>query len=104
MTVYLAAFAVDRTVEEVAGVELYARLVRVDVERAAAHRVDDAGGVVPWTPSVEHPVVVVAAGDLELLVRHVDPRADRRRLAEVEGCALDRWELTGRDQGRIDRR
>src|SRR5690349_19936669 len=72
MAVDLTAFAPDRAVEEVARVELNSRLVGVDVESAAAGRLDDSGGMVARAAAVEHPIMVVTARDLELLVRLVD--------------------------------
>ena len=45
LRVDVAALALDRAVEEVARVELHARLGRRDVERAAALRLGDARGV-----------------------------------------------------------
>src|SRR5438105_10086534 len=42
VNVHVAGFADDRAVEEIARVELNARLRRAEVERAASRRLDDA--------------------------------------------------------------
>ena len=78
--------------------------VRVDLELAAARRVEDLGGgndrrrVRP----VEHEVMVVPAAERDLLVAGVtDPGADRLRLREVERRSGHRVDRARRDQGRV---
>src|SRR5690242_5063487 len=89
VTVDHSTFPVDGTIEEVAGVELDTWLVRGDVERAAARRLDDARRMpLPRTCSIEHEVVIVPTRNLQLLVRLGDTRTDRGRLAEVERGTL----------------
>ena len=54
--------------------------------------------------SVQHPIVVVAAGDLQLLVVGPDARADHFRLGEIERRAGHRRQFAGRDQRLVHRR
>ena len=93
LAVHPPAGADERAVEEVAGVELDAGLGGEHLEGAAAVGVLGAGGeeqLAVVQLAVEHPVVVVAAPDHELLERGVaDAVADRRRRAEVHRRALD---------------
>ena len=51
----------------------------------------------------EDVVVVVAAGEPELVKRLTDPLTDERRLSEVEWCALDGRDRPGRNQVLVDR-
>ena len=86
-------------VEEVAGVELDAGLGGVDGEGAAGAGIgDDDGRFGEGVRSVEDPVVVVAAGELELLVLVVDAGADGGRGAEVEGSAGHGRQIAGGDE------
>src|SRR5215216_6384576 len=105
LPVHPAAGADQRPVQEVAGVELDARLVGDDLQDPAAPRLDDPGrqleaAAVP----VQHPVVVVAAPDDELLEPVADARPDGGRAPEVHRRAADPGDLAGRDQGRVNRR
>src|SRR6266545_1378203 len=94
----------QRPVQEVARVELQARLVGDDLEDAAAARLDHPRGQLQAAAvAVEHPVVVVAAADHELRVAVADARADGGRVPEVEGGAPEVGDLAGRDQRRVDR-
>ena len=92
-------------VEEVPGVELYARLCGRHIERAPAGRLRHMRGVnEPATSrgSVQHERVVVTVAVLQLLVRLIDARANRRRLAEVERRSRDRRQSARRDERRVD--
>ena len=107
VNVHVAGFADDRAVEEIARVELNARLRRAEVERAASRRLDDAcrvGQASRPIPAIEHLVVIVAAAEANLLVRCADPGAHRDRHAEVERRTGDRRQLARRNERRIDRR
>src|SRR3982751_1303543 len=105
MTVDAPTLSVDRPVEEVARVELHARLIGGDLEGAAARRLDDARGArLARSRSIENEVVIVSTGNLQLLVRLGDPRTDGCRRAEIERRAGDRRQLTGRNQRRVDGR
>ena len=89
----LPALADDRPVQEVAGVELDAGLVRPDLQHAAALRILDPGRQGRRSAAAsQDEVVVVAALDLG------DPLADGVRRGEVEGRPGDRRDLARRDQ------
>src|SRR5215212_2361860 len=92
-------------VEEVAGVELDAGLVGEDLQHPPAARVLQPGRQLqPGAAPVEHPVVVVAAADLELLEAVVaDALADPGRAGEVHRRAGHRVDRPGGDQGGVDR-
>src|SRR5438045_2544814 len=82
-----AARAEQASIEKIARVELDPGLGRLDVEDAAAARVDESGRRVEragWRSRrhVEDPVVVVAASQQQLRVAATDPSADRRRPTE----------------------
>src|ERR1700694_4412880 len=86
----LTRLAVLRSIQEVAGVELHARLRRSHREYASTARiVDPSCGLDLAVLAAQHPVVVVAPGDLQLLVILSDACANRSRMPEVERCALD---------------
>ena len=53
--------------------------------------------------AVHHEVVIDAAAQQDLRVGRADARADQRRIAEVERGVVDRRELAGGNQSRIDR-
>src|SRR5215213_5561525 len=92
-------------VEEVARVELDAGLVGEDLQYPPAARVLQPGRQLqPGAAPVEHPVVVVAAADLELLEAVVtDALADPGRTGEVHRRAGHRVDGPGGDQGGVDR-
>src|SRR5439155_3722996 len=95
----------DRAVEEVPRVELQPRLGGEDVERAAVRRLEHVCRVrQAGSGSVQHEVVIVAATPLELGVRLLDARADRRGCAEVERRAGDARQLARGNEGRVHRR
>ena len=59
--VHVTTFADDRPIEEIAAVELEARLIGVHVERASGRRLHDTGGVNHSSATaVQHEVVIVA--------------------------------------------
>src|SRR5690348_16864631 len=99
------AFSLDGAVQEIPRVELQTRLIGKDVQRAATGGIDYPRRVMRLGPraTIEHEVVVVAAGDLELSVGGVDPRADGGRSPEIEGRSRHRREDTGGNQGGVDR-
>src|SRR4029450_6950261 len=101
-----AAGADDGAVEEVAGVELDAGLDGQDLEHPPAPRVLQPGRQLqPGAVPVEHPVVVVAAAELQLLEAVVaDALADPGRPGEVHRRAGHRVDGPGGDQGVADRR
>src|SRR5215211_4770989 len=92
-------------VEEVARVELDAGLVGEDLQHPPAARVLQPGRQLqPGAAPVEHPVVVVAAADLELLEAVVtDALADPGRTGEVHRRAGHRVDGPRGDQGGVDR-
>ena len=85
----LAPFALDAAVEKVAGVELHARLRRVDFEDPPAHRLIDSGRQRGRAAAVQHKIVVVALAQEQLFILLLDPRADRRRLGKVHRRPFD---------------
>src|SRR6266508_2533857 len=104
LPVHPAAGADQGAVQEVARVELDARLVGEDLQDPAASRVGQPRRQLqPGAAPVQHPVVVVAAADDELRVAVADARTDRGRPGEVQRRAGHRGDLAGGDQGRVDR-
>ncbi len=107
LPVGVTARADERAVEEVARVELGARLGRPGLQHAAGGRIGDRRDQLQrgvTRRAIEHEVVVVALPDHDLLVGVADPRADRRRRREVERRPRDRSDHAGRDQRGVDRR
>src|SRR5215475_5236747 len=100
----LAGFALHFS-EKVSDVKLNARFGRPDFHYSARRRFGDFSRLTQYSGlAVDDEVVVVALAEFQLLFVLVDARADRRRPREIEGRAFDASQLTGRDQGRIDRR
>src|SRR4051812_35824533 len=102
-----AAFAGDGAVEEIAGIELQARLGGGDLHRATTRRLNDARGedqrVRGRAVAVEHPVVIVAVAVPNLgVLSLVDSRSDRRRRTEIERRALHGRDLARWYQRRVD--
>ena len=104
MGVRLAAFADRGAVEEIAAVELDAGFLRPHFQGPARSGLRDDGrerelaGLI-----VEHPVVIVAAGELQLFLWRVDALADTVRVREVERRAGDAGEFAGGDKAGIHR-
>src|SRR5690242_9804224 len=75
-----AALAANRAVEEIAGVQLYARLRRRDLHRATARwRGDERDAPRLAALTSEHEGMVVATRHLQLRMVSLDPRADPLR-------------------------
>ena len=92
------------SIKEVAGIELNARLRCLDCHFAAALRISNDGGHTQRTGvAIEHPVVIVAAAELQLLVVVVNPRSDHFRLAKIKRRARHRGNA-GRNQVGVHRR
>ena len=108
LAVLPAARADERAVEEVAGVELDPGLGRSRSSargRSPGRAAARPGAARRRAGPVEHPVVVVAAAEHELLVvARGAARRSRASVAEVERRAGHRVDRAGRDQGRVDRR
>src|SRR6185437_7742467 len=97
--------ALERAVEEVARVELHARLRRFDAQHAAASRVIYLCRGVKYTHlSAQNPVMVVTTPELQLLVVRIDALANYVRAREVERRSRDRGKLPRRNQRRVHRR
>src|SRR6476620_9648059 len=107
LAVGAAGCADERAGQEIAGVELDARLGGTDFEAAPGCRLADNRGedlrAVAGRRAGDDVVVVVAVAERELWVVVADAGADRVRGAEVEGCAIDRGDLAGRDQSLVGR-
>ena len=82
--------------EEIARVELQARLIGEDLHDDAAAGVVNLGhpAHASLTGSAQHPVVVVALAEVDLLVRGVDARADLGGPAEIERRPCDVGQLS----------
>src|SRR5579885_936329 len=94
-----AAFAVNRSVEEICRVELDAWLRGEDFQNAAAGWLFDARRQrEPAARAIQHPIVVVAVPALELFVVLLDARSDCGGLAEIERSAGDGPQLAGGNQ------
>src|SRR5215211_4066779 len=93
-------------VEEVARVELDAGLIGQDLQHPTTARVLQPGRQLqPGAAPVQHPVVVVAAAELQLLEAVVtDPLTDPGRAGEVHRRPGDRVDGPGGDEGRVDGR
>ena len=90
-----SGFSFQGAVEEVAGVELDAGFGGGDGEDSSGGRVVDFGGFLHGSGwATEDPIMVVAVGDLELVVRGIDALADGGGFAKIERSSGD-----GRDAG-----
>ena len=103
--VRFAAFPLDRAVEEVAGIELNARLGCRDVERTSGRWVYNVYHLAQGSHfSVQDEVVVVTIASLDLLIIRTDALTDSMWLPEIERRTLHRPDLTSRDQRCVNRR
>ena len=85
MNVRDAALAFERTIQKVATVELDPGLRRVDAQHAAAGGLVDFSGFGDFARlRIEHPVMVVALAEPDLLVVSVDAVTDARGFLEIE--------------------
>src|SRR5207237_1734852 len=102
-----AAFAGDCAIEEVPGIELNARLRRVDLQSATSRGVGCSRGehqcICRNATAVQHEVVIVtvAVTDLDVLSL-IDARADWRRCPEVERRAGHQRDLPRGDWRGVD--
>src|SRR5881628_1197987 len=93
------ALSFNIPIEKVAGIELHSRLCRADVEPAAARWILEPRRMHERPPpraiAVDHPIVVVAAPEPELLMLVVDARSNRGCPAKIEGRSRHRSDLPG---------
>ena len=69
--------AAKGAIQEVAGIKLNPRLSGVDFQHPARGRLVNSGGQYQLSGQIiQHKVMIVAAGELELLVVRIDSRAD----------------------------
>src|SRR5436190_3347411 len=86
-----AAFPRNSAIQVVGGIELQAGLRCEDFEEASSSWLMHARCEFEFARFlIEHPIVVVAFADFELLIILIDPGADRGRFAEIKGRSLDR--------------
>ena len=90
----LAAFPLKRPVQVIARVKLNAGLRRPHLHHAPARRLLHARRQTQLIALlIEHKIHVVAFAELQLFVALPDPRANRRRLAEIERSPRHRPQL-----------
>src|ERR1700753_380082 len=100
--VRFATEAFHRSVQEIARVELDARLRGQHGQRSSALRVGREGCFVQWSLTMlQDEVMVVASGQFELRVVLADPLDNGRKLAQVEWRTVHRLKLSGRNQGAV---
>src|SRR3546814_10389698 len=102
----ISALADERAVEEVAGIDLHARLGRPQLEHAARFRILQPGGEfgLAGDALVEHEIMVIsAAGDDQRIAAVADAVADDPPAGEVEHAARNRLQLARRAQGILHR-
>ena len=95
----------DRTVEPTCGIDLHAGLRRITIQRAAAGGIHGVHGQLRnrlIAGLVQDPILVVPAGNGELIVAIVDVGADRGRVAEVERRPCDGGGRAERDLASVD--
>ena len=98
-----SGFSGDAPVEEVGRIELHTGLGRRDFQYTAARRLIHASHELQAAAvSIDHKIMVVAAGQLELLVVVVDAGADRRGAGEIQRRSAHGPDLAGRNQHVID--
>ncbi len=103
VSIHLFAFAFRRAVQEITAVKLNARLRGRNLQHAVgdgflhSSRELNAG-------SIQHPIVVVALAQVQLLIVRGDPRADGLGLSKVERRSRDVTQFASRNQSGIDRR
>src|SRR5688572_8540335 len=94
--IWTSGLAGQRAVEEIAGVELDARLGRRDLEHPSARWILHARrqhGLAPLP--IQHEIVVIAVARPDLRIAGGDARANRGRLPEVEGRAVHAGDTGG---------
>src|SRR5438128_801801 len=97
-----STLAQDRTVEKVSTVELQSGFCRQNLQHASAVRLEHRGHYTEFARLfVDHPIMVVAIAELQLLVVRVNARTDGGRCTKIERRALYRAQLAIRDQGAI---
>ena len=90
LDIFHAGSSRERSVEEVAGVELNSRLSSRDGKGAAALRIDDPRGKAELSgSSIKDEIVVVATGKLQLLEVVIDSRANRGGFAKIKRRSCD---------------
>src|ERR1700693_1051795 len=96
-------FSRQSSVQKIAGIELQTGLSREYLEPAATFGLVDRSLQIQGARCnvIYYPVMIIAAGVPELLVRLRNPRTDRRRLAKIEWRPDDFPQLPGRNQMRI---
>ncbi len=104
--VFDTSLADQRAVEEIAGIELNARLISQDQEIAAAFWIIDLAGFGEGCRggrgvAIEDIVEIIPRG---LVSKIIDMSSEYCWLAEVPGCTVDLADFAGRNGGGIDGR
>ena len=83
-------FALDRSVEKIAGVKLHARFRRQNLQDPAARRVECFGSLDQvLAPAINHEIMIVAVPEANLLVIGIDSLPNRVRLQKIEWGSHD---------------
>ena len=95
MRIRLAAFAGDRPIQEISGVELNARLIGQYLQHAPAAGLVDLGRLRQFATIIKHPIVIVTVAFFQLIVVVVNSCAHSGGFLEVERRSTDRGQLSG---------
>src|SRR5690349_18257282 len=100
MVVDFSAFAGDRAIQEVAGVELNTRLIGENLQNAPTLGLISLGREkhAAFPPAIQYPVVVISLAEFDLLIVGVNASTDGGWLGEIEGGAFHGTKLASRDQ------
>jgi hypothetical protein len=103
--VHAAVLAGDRSVEQVARIELNSRLSRPHGQRSTAPRIGQHRRVTQRARrAVDDPVVIVPAAVPQLLVDRIDACANHGGGPEIEWRVRHRRNVAGRDESLVHRR
>ena len=104
MTIYNTFLSLYRTIEEIAGINLNSRFVRVNIEYDTRLRRFESGTLLRDIPfRIEYPVMVVTFTILQLNKIIVNTCSNGCGLTEIHVCIFYRSNLTGSHKSTVHR-
>src|ERR1035437_3185952 len=102
--IFLSALSRNRAIEKIPRIKLQSGLRCKNLHDASAYQLENGGRQSERvTGFIQHPVVVIAAAEFQLLIGRLYPGTDRRRFCKVERGPFHGSKFGGRDRSIVGR-
>ncbi len=104
LVIDVTVFAMQRSIQKIAGIELHPGLGRLHGQHPPAGWFDHPRSLLQHAHlSVEDVIMVISPSQAHLLIIVVDPRSDGGRFVEVQRRSRHRGQFAGGNEPRVDR-